>query len=168
MASKQDVTSTEQLRRDNRRIEHLLTQFDKAGEPDERESVFNTLSSELSVHMRLEESVLCPAVKGVIEDAKLTQYLEHITKIRLIVDRMQRLSASEEGDPFSATMAELKAALASHIEFAEQNLFPEIEKSDLDLVAIGKRMEELKKDPTASNQVASGAKREATHRAERA
>jgi hemerythrin-like domain-containing protein len=90
----------------------------------------------LTVHAAIEEEIFYPAAREVDDvNALLNEAeVEHGTAKDLIAT-LDSMDASDE--MFSATFTVLSEYIKHHVKEEENELFPKIKKSDLDLDALG-------------------------------
>jgi iron-sulfur cluster repair protein YtfE (RIC family) len=113
------------LRRDHRLAEELFAEFPRA-------------APQLRVHTQIEEELFYPAVsraltqpdQALIESAQR----EHEQAKELIV-RIE--SMTSENPRFGDEIAELSQLIAQHVAEEEQELFPKVSATSLDLTALG-------------------------------
>ncbi len=142
MASKHSPTEPRDdaltlLHEDHERVKHLFTQFDKAS--DRRTAIVEEACSALSAHMQLEEALFYPAVQEHIRRGNLVEEarVEH-DSVKQLASKLQ--SGLLDDAARDATFLVMARMAALHIAQEEQQLFPEVRGSDLDLVALGRKM----------------------------
>jgi hemerythrin-like domain-containing protein len=99
--------------------------------------------TKLTVHATVEEEIFYPAAREVPEaDALLNEAeVEHGTAKDLIA-KLDEMSADDE--MFDANFTVLSEYIKHHVKEEEGELFPKIQKSDLDLDALGAEMADRK------------------------
>ncbi len=106
----------------------------------------------LQLHTSLEESVFYPRVESL--DAALVSQCEsdHQHADELI----EQLQSLEPGEPrYDALMQELHATVTEHIETEEQQLFPIVRQSSMDLQDLALRMQAYESSILSSQAAAS-------------
>jgi hemerythrin-like domain-containing protein len=90
----------------------------------------------LRVHTQIEEEMFYPAAREAIEKTELIDeaLVEHASAKQLIEDM------DTEDELYDAKVKVLGEQVSHHIEEEEDELFPEVESSELDLEALGKKM----------------------------
>lgn len=146
------------LKADHREVERLFAQFDAAdGDTRTQAELASRIGQALAIHAELEESLLYPRLlkteKGEEEvDLVCEATVEHGTLHGLIAD----MNGRDPSDPMvKARVVVLKEYVRHHVREEEKELFPKVEKSDLDLDAIGAEMQELRR--SLESQVDGGA-----------
>jgi hypothetical protein len=97
----------------------------------------------LQVHTRIEEEIFYPAAREAIEKPELIDeaIVEHASAKQLISE-IEEMEPGEE--LYDAKVKVLQEQVLHHVEEEEGELFPQVEASELDLEAVGKKMAERK------------------------
>jgi hemerythrin superfamily protein len=138
---KQDALTM--LEEEHRAVEKLFEAFERAEEDDlERKATLVQRACELlTMHAIVEEEILYPAAKDALgkddKDDVNEAYVEHFL-VKTLIDRFTTMKAGDEG--FDATFKVLTESVNHHVEEEESELFPELRKTKLDLVAMGERI----------------------------
>jgi hemerythrin superfamily protein len=138
---KQDALTT--LEEEHRAVEKLFEAFERAEEDDlERKATLVQRACELlTMHAIVEEEILYPAAKDALgkddKDDVNEAYVEHFL-VKTLIDKFTTMKAGDEG--FDATFKVLTESVNHHVEEEESELFPELRKTKLDLVAMGERI----------------------------
>lgn len=129
-----------QLRADHtqlRALFHAFAMLDR-DEEAERERVVDELCDALTLHARLEDELLYPALRGTVEDDLLEDAaLEH-DSMRELVEQLGSLFPDDEF--FDAGVAVLADELERHVAFEENLLFPALARTGADQLALGLRL----------------------------
>ncbi|RPI12000.1 MAG: hemerythrin domain-containing protein [Actinobacteria bacterium] len=137
---------TEMLEQDHRKVEKLFDQI-KASKGAARAKFVGRLVSDLRLHMKVEETIVYPAIvkqaddgKDMIEEAKT----EH-KGARKALDDVEKLSPDKPG--FDGALTMLEAGISHHVEEEEGEVFPNFRKSVSaeELDALGKKVAAAKK-----------------------
>jgi hypothetical protein len=115
----------------------------------------------LAVHAKIEEELLYPAADDAIDDEHLVDEaaVEHATAKDLIA----QIETMQPGAHlYDAKMKVLSEYIAHHVEEEESELFPQMKKADIDLDAIGDRLEARANEVEA--QLSAGSDREIRRR----
>jgi len=137
------IDALDMLEADHRAIEQLFDAFERAERNDfERKNALVQRACELlTIHAIVEEEMLYPVAQDVLaEDQRIDvdeAYVEHFL-VKTLIERFANLKAGDDG--FDATFKVLKENTTHHIEEEETTLFPEVRKTQMDLVAIGAKM----------------------------
>jgi hemerythrin superfamily protein len=158
------------LKRDHRIVDRLFAMFDAARDRRDKKAVAHKICRVLAVHMAIEEELLYPqAHKALPEDDGVNEAeVEHISAKVLIAD-IESLNVADE--KYNATVTVLGEYIRHHVKEEETEMFPQLQRTDLDLEAIGsqmaaRRLELLAQEnineeslPTAANHTKDGKKK---------
>ena len=136
--STQDAVSL--LRANHSRIQALLDDaalsagVDGGGHAD-RSGTVARLGAVLQAHVQMEAELLSPALATGPAPAAHARHDELLASLRALV-------AAEGADAaaYNVALAQMQRAFAAHIETQETKLLPQLESSDVDLLALGTRM----------------------------
>jgi hemerythrin superfamily protein len=133
------------LKSDHQEVKQLFTRFDRAGGNSEKERLAEKICNELKLHTRLEEEMFYPAVREAISARELVTEaeVEHAAAKDLI-SQIEATSPSDER--YDALVTVLGEYVRHHIEEEEGEMFPKVRRSELDLVALGERLRERKRE----------------------
>lgn len=137
------IDALDVLEADHRAIEQLFDAFERAERNDfDRKNTLAQRACELlTIHAIVEEEMLYPAAQEALgADQRIDvdeAYVEHFL-VKTLIERFASLKAGDDG--FDATFKVLKENATHHIEEEETTLFPEVRRTQMDLVALGARM----------------------------
>lgn len=128
------------LEADHQRVETLFrdyqaTQADAATKLD----LAQIICMELVMHARLEEELFYPAFAQATGDQQLVQHAR--SEHQQMEDLIQRVP--EAGD-IDRIMGQIMTDMLQHIEEERSEMFPKAKTSGMDLVALGRRIEQRK------------------------
>jgi hypothetical protein len=133
--------ATDLLREDHRKVKELFREFESAGL--ERKKVLSRqIITELEIHSVIEEDLFYPAAKRAIQHDDLiaeSQESHHVMKVLIAELRMLPM-----GRTFIAKFGILMNNVKHHMREEENDLFPRVERSDVDLQELGEEMFNLK------------------------
>lgn len=136
------------LKDDHQNVKSKFKEFHELGAQayKTKKSLADDICKELVVHTKIEEEIFYPefqkavnASKGLVNEAKV----EHDTAKDLIA-QIRKMDAQDE--LFDAKVKVLSEYVNHHIKEEEDEMFPQLKKTGVDLVDLGKRMEERKKE----------------------
>ena len=133
------------LKADHRTVSALFDEFEKA-EEEEQSAIAQRVCQLLTVHATIEEELLYPAAKSAFdsekdEDLVNEAEVEHGSAKELIA-KIEGMSSDDEH--FKATVTVLAEYIKHHVKEEENELFPQLRKTDLDLKELGGRLEDRK------------------------
>lgn len=131
------------LKGDHRHVSDLLEEFEKATSR-RKESIAQEICTALSVHAQIEEEIFYPAARQVLsaDDQDLIDEadVEHATVKGLVA----RIEAGEVSDHYDAFVKVLGEYVKHHVKEEEQEIFPKLRQSGLDLNELGAQLAERK------------------------
>ncbi len=134
------------LKEDHRTVSALFDEFEKA-EEEEQSAIAQRVCQLLTVHATIEEELLYPAAKEALEadeegeDLVNEALVEHGSAKELIA-KIEGMSSDDEH--FKATVTVLSEYIKHHVKEEENELFPQLRKTDLDLKELGTRLADRK------------------------
>ena len=144
--TKSAIDAIELLKADHRRVEKLFADFE-AAEVDSRDAIAQSICQELTVHAQIEEEILYPEAKSVLEeddeDLVNEAQIEHASAKELIA-QIEGMTTDDE--MFNATVKVLSEYIKHHVKEEEEELFPTLENSDLDLEEMGSELAARKEE----------------------
>jgi hemerythrin-like domain-containing protein len=135
------------LKDDHREVESLFSRFEKARGEAEKGRLGEKICNELDVHARIEEQLFYPAVREAISDDELMNEaeVEHASAKDLI-GQIQASSPSDER--YDALVKVLAEYVRHHVKEEEREMFPKARRSGVDLVELGEKLRERKREET--------------------
>jgi hemerythrin superfamily protein len=146
------------LKSDHDAVKKLFDKFEKSKDEmsnDEKEALVADICMELTVHAQIEEELFYPAVRDAA-DEDLDELLDEAEVEHTgAKDLIAQLDGANAGDDlFDAKVSVLGEQIKHHAGEEENEMFPKVRKTDIDLKALGdeltQRAEELKADLTAA------------------
>lgn len=128
------------LMKQHREVEDYFDQFEHAESDQQKTELVQKICLALAVHAKIEEELIYPSAEEAIEEPDLVDeaYVEHATAKDLIA----QLETMKVGDPFyDAKVKVLGEYISHHVEEEETELFPQCRRADIDLAAIGGKLE---------------------------
>ncbi|WP_052493886.1 hemerythrin domain-containing protein [Nitrosospira sp. NpAV] len=135
------------LTEDHNKVKKLFKEFEKLCKKNDeggKEELAAQICKELTVHAQLEEEIFYPAVREAIDDDELMNeaMVEH-GSAKDLISQIQSMAAS---DPmYDAVVTVLREYINHHVEEEQNEMFPKVKKSDMDLEEVGLEMVERKK-----------------------
>lgn len=138
------------LKADHRKVAGLFDKFEKSKSKSVKTKLAHEICLELSVHTQVEEKLFYPAIKKTVEkDLYDESHVEHDGAKSLIAEI---LASEPDEDFYDAKVKVLSEQIKHHVKEEEQRggLFAQVkDDGDVDLVALGTIMGELKKQLVA-------------------
>ncbi len=139
----QDATAL--LRADHKLVSDLFAEYEKTRSPVRKMALVTKICTELSVHAQVEEEIFYPAVKAALKDKELVPeaIIEQATMKALI---SQVEGVTPDGEMFDAKIKVLSEYVKHHVKEEHTEMFPKAKASKLDLVELGARLTERKRE----------------------
>jgi hemerythrin superfamily protein len=136
------------LRADHRKVQALFDQFEKARGDDKKAELAQEICAELKVHAQIEEEIFYPAARKALkkQDLIAEATVEHASAKDLIAQIEQARTGDEL---FDAKVKVLGEYIKHHVKEEQNELFPQVKKTKLDLKALGRELAERKDALTA-------------------
>ena len=135
-AAKDAIT---QLKADHAKDSGLFTEYDKARSTTRKKALVADICTELSVHAQIEEEIFYPEVKAALKDHELVPEatVEHASLKELIA---QIETIEPDGEMYDAKVQVLSEYVKHHVKEEQNEMFPRVKSSSLDLIELGARM----------------------------
>lgn len=145
-----EANAIDLLKQDHRKVEGLFKQFEQAKKGDEKIEIAQQICQELTIHALVEEREFYPQLRDAFDtegdDLIDEAEVEHRTLKQLIAE----IDGSTADDRlFEANVTVLKEYVQHHVKEEENQIMPKARGTDLDLVAIGQRIQKLKERLTS-------------------
>ena len=139
----QDATAL--LRADHKLVSDLFAEYEKTRSPLRKMALVTKICTELSVHAQVEEEIFYPAVKAALKDKELVPeaIIEQATMKALI---SQVEGVTPDGEMFDAKIKVLSEYVKHHVKEEHTEMFPKAKASKLDLVELGARLTDRKRE----------------------
>ena len=133
------------LIQDHKDVKEMFEQFDGLSDRSKatKKKLADQICQALTVHTQLEEKILYPAVRKAINDEDLMDeaLVEHASAKKLIA-QIQSMEADD--DLYDAKVKVLSEQIEHHVREEEDEMFPKVRKTNLDISALGEKMLSLK------------------------
>jgi hemerythrin superfamily protein len=133
------------LKRDHREVEEMFDDFKELNDSAAKGRLAQKICLALTVHTEIEEEIFYPAARKATGDDDLLDeaLVEHAGAKHLIAE-IEKMRPGD--DLFDAKVTVLGEQIKHHVEEEEEELFPEIEDSKMDVATVGKQMAARKKE----------------------
>ncbi|WP_309603855.1 hemerythrin domain-containing protein [Phenylobacterium sp.] len=143
------------LKADHRAVEKLFAQFETARDEDRKTALADRICLELRIHMTIEEEIFYPISRDFLKNEDIVDeaVVEHAAA-RDLMDEIEAMKAGE--DLFDAKVKVLGEQIEHHVEEEEEDYFPKVQKTEMDLRAVGARMQARKDELAARMDTSQG------------
>lgn len=138
------------LRADHKAVTMLFEQYESARSSTKKKALVEQICTELTVHAQIEEEIFYPQVKAALKDKGLIPeaIVEHATLKNLIA----QLEDGEPGDElYDAKVKVLSEYVSHHVKEEQDEMFPKVKASKLDLQAMGEELKQRKEELLAKH-----------------
>jgi hemerythrin superfamily protein len=133
------------LKSDHQKVKELFDKFEESKNSASQAKIATEAIQELKVHATVEEELFYPAVRQQIddEDGIMPEADEEHHVAKVLIAELENMTGDEEH--WEAKFLVLAESVRHHIKEEEGQMFPKARKIDIDFVALGTQMSELKK-----------------------
>ena len=137
------------LKADHREVEKMFADFEKTNGPVTKSKLAEQICLALKVHTQIEEEIFYPAAREALSEEDMIDeaVVEHAAAKDLIGE-IEMMDVGE--DLFDAKVKVLSEQIEHHVEEEEKEMFPKLQKTDMDMRALGLRMAERKTELMSS------------------
>jgi hemerythrin superfamily protein len=133
--------AVELLKEQHDQVKKAFKEFEKLDREDaeKQQQLVQKVCEDLKLHTTLEEELFYPAAREAIDDEDLLNeaQVEHETA-KMLIEQLENMGPDDPN--FRATFTVLGEYVMHHAKEEEGEMFPQVKKSDLDLVELGARM----------------------------
>lgn len=141
----QDQDAIKILKADHKVVSQWFEEFEKTEDDSEKAKLVEQIVLALKVHTQVEEEIFYPAAREALSDEDLID--EAVVEHAAAKDLMSEIEAMEVGEElYDAKVKVLGEQIEHHVEEEEKEMFPKLQKTDMDMVAIGIRIAERKQE----------------------
>ena len=132
------------LKSDHQKVKELFDKFENSKNSASHAKIAATAIQELKVHATIEEELFYPSVRQEIEDEDeiMPEADEEHHVAKLLIAELENMKSDEEH--WEAKFKVLAESVRHHIKEEEGQMFPKARTTDIDFVALGERMTQLK------------------------
>ncbi|MDB6060315.1 MAG: hemerythrin [Verrucomicrobiaceae bacterium] len=132
------------LKADHRLVEDLFEQYEKSKKSAKKVAIAKNICDELTVHAAIEEQAFYPKVKEALGDGTdlVNEAAVEHASLKWLIAQIQKEAPDSEF--YDAKVKVLQEYVSHHVKEEEKEMFPEVKKSDLDIVALGDELQQLK------------------------
>lgn len=147
-SSSKPKDAIELLKADHQKVDKLFEKYRGSESQADKVSIVGQICNELTVHAQIEEEIFYPQVQTVVKDKELIPeaVVEHATLKYLI----EQITEAPDDELFGARVTVLSEYVKHHVKEEQDEIFPMVKDSELDLLAIGEQLELRKEELSAS------------------
>ena len=143
--TRSDTHAVSLLKADHRQVERLFRAFEDARDSASKVRIARDICTELTLHAQVEESLFYPAAIRALDKDGDKLVREAAVEHRSLKQLIEAIDGTGPSNTlFEANVTVLREYVEHHVREEEHELFPKLERTKLDLEALGGRMLELK------------------------
>ena len=133
------------LKADHEAVTEMFAEYDKTRSASTKTALVAEICLALTVHAQIEEEIFYPAVKAALKDKLLVP--EATVEHAGVKDLIAQLEGDEDEDEMvDAKVKVLSEYVKHHVKEEQNEMFPKVKASSLDMVELGARMAARKVD----------------------
>ena len=138
------------LRADHAAVKALFQQYEKTRSDDRKAALAEQICNELTVHAQIEEEIFYPAAREVLRQEDLVDEaaVEH-NSVKWLIAQIKDASVGDE--QFDAKVKVLAEYVDHHVREEQNEMFPQLKKTRLDLRSLGEQLQSRKMELMGSN-----------------
>ena len=132
---------------DHQKVQKMFKTFERTEDQEQQEQLATQICNELTVHTQLEEQVLYPAAREVLDEEEADLVEEATVEHNVAKELIEKIKQSRPHDEeYCALVTVLGEYVNHHIEEEQKELFPQLKKSEIDFDALGEEMLQKKQE----------------------
>ena len=140
-----EVDAMALLSADHDDVEEMFIDFQELvrnnGSDLERGDLVDQICLALTVHATIEEEIFYPAARDALGDPGLVEQAEQEhASAKALIEQLQGMDPSE--DQYDNLVLQLQEAVDQHVQEEEDEMFPQLRDSAMDVLALGMQMAE--------------------------
>lgn len=133
------------LRADHQMVQQLFDKYEKTRGEDRKGALAEQICNELTVHAQIEEEIFYPAAREAIREKDLVD--EATVEHQSAKDLIAQIEGGKAGQElFDAKVKVLGEYIKHHVKEEQNELFPQVRKTKLDLRELGERLQARKQE----------------------
>ena len=139
------------LKADHKAVSGLFADYETARSTANKKAIVAEICTALSVHAQIEEEIFYPDVKAAMKDKLLVPEatVEH-AGVKGLVAQLE--GAEPDGEMYEAKVKVLSEYVKHHVKEEQNEMFPKVKESSLDLDELGARMAARKTELLAARK----------------
>ena len=127
------------LKADHEAVSEMFTEYESARSDDKKKALVAQICMALSVHAQIEEEIFYPAVKNALKDKLLVP--EATVEHAGVKDLISQIEGTEsDGEMYDAKVKVLSEYVKHHVKEEQNEMFPKVKASSIDIVELGTLM----------------------------
>jgi len=127
------------LKADHEAVSEMFTEYESARSDDKKKALVAQICMALSVHAQIEEEIFYPAVKNALKDKLLVP--EATVEHAGVKDLISQIEGTEsDSEMYDAKVKVLSEYVKHHVKEEQNEMFPKVKASSIDIVELGTLM----------------------------
>ncbi len=145
--------ATALLRADHKLVDGLFEEYENARTTNKKKALVQQICQELTIHAQIEEEIFYPIVKKALKDHDLIPEakVEHDT-LRNLISQLLDENIADDKEMYDAKVKVLSEYVKHHVKEEQNELFPKVKQTKLDLHDLGAQLQQRKEELKASLQ----------------
>lgn len=134
------------LLKDHKELKNMFEEFRNYGMKTGKGALVEDICTELENHATIEEEIFYPAVRKEVDEvgSMIDQSIIEHANVKEMVSEIQDMSEDDEG--YDEKVEQVITDTLYHVASEEEDLFPLVRKSKINLEELGERMRERKEE----------------------
>ncbi len=139
------------LKADHKAVSALFADYESARSSSKKKGIVAEICTALSVHAQIEEEIFYPDVKLALKDKMLVPEatVEH-AGVKELIGQLEGIEP--DGEMYDAKIKVLSEYVKHHVKEEQNEMFPKVKESSLDLDELGARMTARKSELLAAKK----------------
>jgi hemerythrin superfamily protein len=150
------INALEFLEHKHDEIDELFSQFEEIkdnGDDTQKEELVARICEELTIHAKIEETIFYPAARRAVQEQGQELLDEAAVEHQTLKDIVGRLEMAPTSDPlYDAGVKVLSEYTKHHVREEENELFPKVRQTNLDLQALGQQLAQRQQELESQDQ----------------
>ena len=142
------------LKADHESVRELFDEYENVRSVSQKKALVHEICTQLNVHAQIEEEIFYPEVKKALKDKELVPeaMVEHAS-LKVLIFQIEGVEPN--GEMYDAKVKVLSEYVKHHVKEEQNEMFPKVKASSLDLVELGGRLYARKAALLAGRSTAS-------------
>ena len=154
------MNALELLKHDHDEVDEMFAQFEQIkddGGDTQKEELVARICDALTVHAQIEETIFYPTARRALQEQGQELLNEAAVEHQTLKDIVGRLEIAPTSDPlYDAGVKVLSEYVKHHVREEENELFPKVRSTDLDLEALGRQLAQRKQELETQSRTSNG------------
>jgi hemerythrin superfamily protein len=150
------VNALEFLKHKHDEVDEMFSRFEEIkdnGDDAQKEELVARICEALTIHAQIEETIFYPAARRAVQEQGQELLNEAAVEHQTLKDIVGRLEMAPTSDPlYDAGVKVLSEYTKHHVREEENELFPKVRQTDLDLQALGQQLAQRQQELEARDQ----------------